>query len=181
MKKVVRIKESELVTLIDKIITETTRKQKISEGVRKLNKFNKNLKENFDNTKKDRYLAVPYDNDYGTTPIIIYDYEVEEYEYSNYYDVQGPFTEKEANDYIKKIEKEKKEAGDRYAQQIEKWDNSELLDKIEMINDLIGISNDKTIKTGSINFGDTELRNKMLKILTVLINKDWYYVKEFFK
>jgi hypothetical protein len=36
MKKVVRIKESELVNLIDKIITETTRKQKISEGVRNL-------------------------------------------------------------------------------------------------------------------------------------------------
>ena len=36
MKKIVRIKESELVNLIDKIITETTRKQKISEGVRKL-------------------------------------------------------------------------------------------------------------------------------------------------
>jgi len=33
MKKVVRIKESELVNLIDKIITETTRKQKITEGV----------------------------------------------------------------------------------------------------------------------------------------------------
>ncbi len=36
MKKVVRIKESELVNLIDKIITETTRKQKITEGVRNL-------------------------------------------------------------------------------------------------------------------------------------------------
>jgi len=36
MKKIVKIKESELVNLIDKIITETTRKQKISEGVRKL-------------------------------------------------------------------------------------------------------------------------------------------------
>jgi len=36
MKKVIRIKESELVTLIDKIITETTRKQKITEGVRNL-------------------------------------------------------------------------------------------------------------------------------------------------
>ena len=33
MKKVVRIKESELVNLIDKIITETTRKRKITEGV----------------------------------------------------------------------------------------------------------------------------------------------------
>ena len=49
MKKIVRIKESELVNLIDKIITETTRKQKISEGVRNLNKFNKKvIKENDD-------------------------------------------------------------------------------------------------------------------------------------
>jgi len=34
MKKIVKIKESELVNLIDRIITETTRKQKISETIR---------------------------------------------------------------------------------------------------------------------------------------------------
>jgi hypothetical protein len=41
MKKIIRIKESELVNLIDKIITETTRKQKITENLTKI-KYSKN-------------------------------------------------------------------------------------------------------------------------------------------
>jgi hypothetical protein len=62
MKKVVRIKESELVNLIDKIITETTRKQKISEGIRKLT-AKKVIKENedFDSLEKKAFQIAKSD------------------------------------------------------------------------------------------------------------------------
>jgi hypothetical protein len=97
MKKIVRIKESELVNLIDKIITETTRKQKITEGVRNLNEISSDTFKSAINVSKERgtdrrteKLGTLYFNKFIGKPLFggeIVDIVVQNPQQSNYRDV----------------------------------------------------------------------------------------------
>lgn len=70
MKKIVKIKESELVSLIEKIITETVKKKKLNENEMQLRKINlKEAKNLFDN---DYYIYIKTDNKPADTSVNLF-------------------------------------------------------------------------------------------------------------
>ncbi len=130
MKKIVKIKESELVNLIDRIITESTknvktkktvskRKPVVNEGT-KLRNFIKQvieseIKNRFrmlseqwnpsDNYIGDYYIATSPMDEPGEVKVhVISQEEVNEYD-DNGWDIDGPYNKKEANIEYERIQK----------------------------------------------------------------------------